>query len=338
MWEWATVGVCVCTLLLLLLLELPAIIPLVLDHTPQRGRQSGERQERRVRVARYSHHKKERSCCCCHCCCCCWLFFLWGCCPTLLPLLFFVDTFSRFARLDALSCVAVCQSVPAPFTVLSTSPASLIAPIRPQAAVPGESPVAAPQCCLFFFRCVSGARRRSKGSERGSPVRWALASSELVVFARKSKHTSRRAAHICMEFLKYVPRKGGQTATAVTAGVTPLFIPTSSSPHPLSVLFLCFSLSLILSLALRGLACATDAAVATTGNFGVVSTTLCTFIVYIANTAALASWQPIRPLSRRPVRMFGGMAWPARAEPAQGSVCSSLARLGVWAGPFFWCE
>lgn len=147
-------------------------------------------------------------------------------------------------------------------------------------------------------------------------------------FARKSKHTSRRAAHICMEFLKYVPRKGGQTATAtaVTAGVTPHTTPIRRSPHPLSVLFLCFSLS---SLALRGLACATDAAVATTGNFGVVSTTLRTFMVYIANTAALAAWQPIRPLSRRPVCMFGGMAWPARGEPAQGSVCSSLARLGV---------
>lgn len=318
------------TLLLLLLLELPAIIPLVLDHTPNQAGGGGE--SRKGAFAWLVTHttKRERSCCCCcHCCCCfcfcccCWMFFLWGCCPTLLPLLFFVDTFSRFARLDALSCVAVCQS----------QSQSRHVPSRPTATHPPTSsggstiPNGSSTVLLVFLRRVSGDQGGGESGLACSFVElWLCLCSSF--FARKSKHTSRRAAHICMEFLKYVPRTGTGTDGDGSDGGNPTPVSRHSSavlPIPFRFYFYAF-----LSLPLRGLACATDAAVATTGNFGVAPTTLCTFMVYIANTAALAAWQPGSPSvlwSRRPVCMFGGMAWHARA--GTGTVCSSQAWLGV---------
>lgn len=95
----------------------------------------------------------------------------------LLPDAVAIAVFCRhFFTVCSLGCSFVRYRLPVSPSPLSRSfsppwPASL-PPIRPQVAVPAQSPVAAPQCCLFFFRWASGgARKEQVKCVRGSPVR-----------------------------------------------------------------------------------------------------------------------------------------------------------------------
>lgn len=251
-WEWAIVSVCV-RALLLLLPELPAIIPLVLDHTPNQAgsRRRRRQQERRVRVARYSHHKRRAQL----------LLAL------LLLLLLLLDVFPLGLLPDAVAIAVFCRHfftvcslgcsfvrcrLPVPASVPSRHPVPL-STIRPQAAVAAQSPMAAPSVACFSFDGLAGAKREMRDvCGARSLVRWALALPLLVLFCQKIKtHVSACGAHL--HGISKVRATDRGTDGDGSDGGYPTYSPPliRSAPHPLSVLFLCFSLFAVAGLGLR---------------------------------------------------------------------------------------